>query len=138
MLGKVIYLGIYSHRLFNNDAFLKFFDNLVFPQAVGQPYFSNNITLPTYYYLSTGNLSKIELKEPEHLTVDLIRNKNVNDRLILTLPRQLISVYGTKSFENLSVLVDDKKIKHDMFVGNNDVGITVPLFPQAQKVDIVS
>jgi hypothetical protein len=93
MLGKVIYLGIYSHRLFNNDAFLKFFDNLVFPQAVGQPYFSNNITLPTYYYLSTGNLSKIELKEPEHLTVDLIRNKNVNDRLILTLPRQLISVY---------------------------------------------
>ena len=42
-----------------------------------------------------------------------------------------------RSFENLSVLMDDKKIKHDMFVGNNDVGITVPLFPQAQKVDIV-
>jgi hypothetical protein len=136
--GKVIYLGIYSHRLFNNEVFLKFFDNLIFPQAVGQPYFSNNITLPTYYYLSTGNLSKIELKEPGHLTVDLIRNKNVNDRLILTLPRQLISANGTKSFENLSVLVDDKKIKHDMFVGSNDVGITVPLFPQAQKVDIVS
>jgi hypothetical protein len=35
----------------------------------------------------------------------------VNDRLILTLPRQLISANGTKSFENLSVLVDDKKIK---------------------------
>jgi hypothetical protein len=43
-----------------------------------------------------------------------------------------------RSFENLSVLMDDKKIQHDMFVGNNDFGITVPLFPQAQKVDIVS
>ena len=31
-----------------------------------------------------------------------------------------------QSFENLSVLMDDKKIKHDMYVGNNDVGITVP------------
>ena len=72
------------------------------------------------------------------MTVDLIRNKNVNDRLILTLPRQLISTNGTKSFEHLSVFVDDKKIKHDMFVGRNEVGITVPLFPQAQKVDIVS
>jgi hypothetical protein len=43
-----------------------------------------------------------------------------------------------ESNEDLSILVDDKKIKHDMFVGNNDVRITVPLFPQAQKVDIVS
>ena len=62
----------------------------------------------------------------------------MNDRLILTLSSQLISTNGTKSFENFSVIVDGKKIKHDMFIGSNDVGITIPLSPHAMKVDILA
>ena len=61
--GKVIMMGLYGQHLLNNSAFLKFFDNIVFPEAVSKPLLSNN-SMPIYYYMSSGKVTKLRQKIP--------------------------------------------------------------------------
>ena len=136
--GKVIMMGLYSQRLLSNDAFLKFFDNLVFPQAVGLDFLAAESTLPIHYYLPSGNISKVELGDDGHITMTLERTKTSNDKFIISLPKQLLSPNGTKEFQNLTVLVDNKEVKHDSFIGPNEVGLTIPILRESEKVEIIS
>jgi hypothetical protein len=136
--GKVLVLGLFGQRLLNNGPFLDFFDNLIFSQAVGTPYFLKNITNPLYYYSETGNMSKVELNGPGHLTFQLDRNSNASDVLFLSVPKELLSINGTNDLSTLSVLINDKEAGYGKFVGLDDIGFTIPLSRQADKIDLIT
>ncbi len=133
--GKVIMMGLYGQHLLNNSAFLEFFDNIVFPQAVGKLLLSNNST-PIYHHMSSGMVTNIETKETGHITVYLERSQNILDKLYITIPKQLISWIDVKGLHNTSVIVEGKEIDHDMFIGTNEVGMTITLSPETVKIDI--
>ncbi len=135
--GKVVMIGLYGQRLLSEESFLKFIDDMVIPQAVGKSYYlDNNSTLPIYYYLPTGNVSKIENAKPGQVTLEMERSADTADKIILTIPKQIISENTTNNLANLTVLADGKESVYDLFVGDNDIGVTIHLQPQTKKIEI--
>lgn len=135
--GKVIMMGLYGQHLLNNSAFLKFFDNIVFPQAVSKPLLSNN-SMPIYYYMSSGKVTKIETKDTGHFAIYLERPQTVVDKLYITIPKQLISWNDVKGLHNTLVKEEGKEIDHDVFIGTNEVGFTIPLSPETVIIEITA
>jgi hypothetical protein len=134
--GRVIMLGIYGQHLLHNSAFLKFFDNIIFPQAVGSYYMPSSTTIPINYYLKSGHLSSAEVQAGRYLALNLVRTKNIADTLFLTIPKKLISYSETQNLNNLSVTLEGKIVQYDAFIGANDVGITIPISSDSKGVRI--
>jgi hypothetical protein len=133
--GKVLMIGLYGQHLLKNPTFLQFFDNIVLPQAIGQTILAdNNMTI--YSYMSSGKISKLEIKENRHLVVSLERAKNSVDKLYITIPKEMISLNDTRDHKRISVLIDGKEILEDLFVGANEVGMMIPLSPGTGRVEI--
>jgi hypothetical protein len=134
--GKVVMIGLYGQRLLDNASFLKFIDNIIIPQSIGNSYFLNNTALPVYYYLPGGNVSKIAMSKPGQLSIELTNVTGSTDKLILTIPKIYLSTNTTSSFEDLAVLADGKKVSQDVFVADNEIGITIPLQSQTKKIEL--
>ena len=133
--GKVIMMGLYGQHLLNNSAFLKFFDNIVFPQAISKPLLSNS-SMPIYHHMSSGKVTKIEEKDARHMTIYLERDQDIEDKLYITIPKQLIAWNDVNGSHNTLVIVEGKEIDHDMFIGTNELGMTIPLSPETVKLKI--
>ena len=86
--------------------------------------------------MSSGMVTNIETKEIGHITVYLERAQNIPDKLYITIPKQLISWIDVKGLHNTSVIVEGKEIDHDMFIGTNEVGMTITLSPETVIIDI--
>ena len=86
--------------------------------------------------MSSGMVTNIETKETGHITVYLERAQNIPDKLYITIPKQLISWIDVKGLHNTSVIVEGKEIDHDMFIGTNEVGMTITLSPETVIIDI--
>ena len=48
----------------------------------------------------------------------------------------MISLNDTRDHKRISVLIDGKEILEDLFVGANEVGMTIPLSPGTGRVEI--
>jgi hypothetical protein len=133
--GKVLMIGLYGQRLLKNPTFLQFFDNIVLPQAIGQTVLADN-NMTVHSYMSSGKISKLEIKENRHLVISLERARNSVDKLYITIPKEMISLNDTRDHTRISVLIDGKEILGDIFVGPNEVGMMIPLSPGTGRVEI--
>ena len=55
----MIMLGLYSQRLAGNEAFMDFFDRIILPRAVGQPFTHDSDVQKgsvAYWWMNTGKL----------------------------------------------------------------------------------
>ncbi|HEY7111018.1 MAG TPA: N,N-dimethylformamidase beta subunit family domain-containing protein [Nitrososphaeraceae archaeon] len=134
--GKVVMIGLYGQRLLDNAAFLKFMDNIIIPQSIGNSYSLNDTARPIYYYLPGGNVSKIAMSKPGQLSIELTNLAASDDKLILTIPKIYLSTNATDSFEELTVLADGNEVAQDVFVADNEIGITIPLQSQTKKIEL--
>ena len=134
--GRVIMIGIYGQRLLHNVAFLRFFDSIIFPHAVGSQYLARNATLPFNYFLKSGNLSDAEVEMGHYLILNFNRTKNASDMLFLSIPKSLFSDSQIQNLNNQSISVDGNKIQYNYFLGLSDLGITIPILPNSKQVKI--
>lgn len=86
--------------------------------------------------MSSGKVTKIETKNTGQFTIYLERAQNIEDKLYITIPKQLISWNDVKGLQKASVMVEGKVLVHDMFTAANEVGMTIPLSPKAVKIEI--
>lgn len=140
--GKIVMLGLYTQRLLNNTKFLDFFDNMVFPQAAGNTLFVKNLKFPVYYFMTSGNISDFEVSEHGIIKFGVKGLEQAKDSLVMTVPKELLTL-ATEGASNLTsksldvdLSINGKAVKPKFFVGENDVGITVPLTPEVKTIEI--
>jgi hypothetical protein len=76
------------------------------------------------------------MSKPGQLSIELTNLAASDDKLILTIPKIYLSTNTTSSFEDLAVLADGKKVSQDVFVADNEIGITIPLQSQTKKIEL--
>ena len=137
--GKVIMMGIYTQNLNENEKFLKFFDHIVLPRALGQPYRydapAGNESV-AYWWMNTGKVSKIERDGKSNgLTLTLERSDQIEDKLTFTLPQSLVGG-GDPRMNNFAISVNDKEVNYSRTPDDVETGFEIPLTSNATKVQI--
>jgi plastocyanin len=137
--GKVIMMGLYTQNLNKNEKFLKFFDHIVLPRALGQPYrydaAAGNESV-AYWWMNTGKVSKIERDgQSNGLILTLERSDQIEDKLTFTLPQSLVGG-GDPRMNNFAISVNDKEVNYSRTPDDVETGFEIPLTSDATKVQI--
>jgi hypothetical protein len=137
--GKVIMIGLYGQRLMNNEAFLKFFDNIILQHVLAPRY---NLVVDgnefvIYWLMKTGKVSNIKLdKQSKSFTILLERYEQKEDNLLITLPKKLLYTYSSGGIANFTVIVNGKQMFYNDTSDDLENGVEVPLSRDATKVQI--
>ena len=137
--GKVLLMGIYAQNLNSNEKFLKFFDHIVLPRALGQSYKydgpAGNESV-SYWWMNTGKVSKIERDgQSNGLILTLERSDQKEDKLTFTLPQSLVGG-GDPRMNNFTISVNDKEVNYSRTPDDVETGFEIPLTSDATKVQI--
>jgi parallel beta-helix repeat protein len=139
--GKVIMMGLYTQNLGGNNAFMKFFDHIILPRALGQPYKFNNAAADgnasvAFWWMNTGRVSNMSVESPSNkVNISLERSKQIEDTLMLTLPDSLVG--GRDSgVRNITITVDGKPVRYNQSVDDIETGFEIPLSPKATGVQV--
>ena len=137
--GKVILMGIYAQNLNGNEKFLKFFDHIILPRALGQSYTfdgaAGNETV-AYWWMNTGKVSKIELDgQSRGVILSLERSDQKEDTLTFTLPQSLVGGGDPRTY-NFTTLVNGNEVSYDRSHDDVETGFEIPLAADATKVQI--
>ena len=128
--GKVLVMGIYAQNLNGNEKFLKFFDHIVLPRALGQSYtldgMAGNESI-AYWWMNTGKVSKIERDGKSNgLILTLERSVPKEDKLTFTLPQSLVGGDEPRMY-NFTTLVNGKVVNHSRITDDVETGFEIPL-----------
>ena len=137
--GKVLVMGIYAQNLNGNEKFLKFFDHIVLPRALGQSYTLNgrggNESV-AYWWMNTGKVSKIERDgQSSGLVLTLERSDPKEDKLTFTLPQSLVGGGDPRTY-NFTTSVNGKVVNHSRTHDDVETGFEIPLTVDATMVQI--
>ena len=137
--GKVLLMGIYAQNLNSNEKFLKFFDHIVLPRALGQSYKydgpAGNESV-SYWWMNTGKVSKIERDgQSNRLILTLERSDQKEDKLTFTLPQSLVGG-GDPRMNNFTISVNDKEVNYSRTPDDVETGFEIPLTSDATKIQI--
>jgi plastocyanin len=137
--GKVITLGLYAQNLAGNEAFMNFFDRIILPRALGQPFkfdtAGQNETVP-YWWMNTGKLSGINVDNQSNTVIlNLERSEQREDTLFTILPSE-ITGGGDPKLREFNVTVNDKEVDYNQTPDDIENGFEIPLSANATKVQI--
>jgi hypothetical protein len=139
--GKVIMMGLYAQKLVRNEAFLEFFDHIVLPRALGQPYkhkvldVDGNETV-SYWWLNTGKVLNVSADDQSNkVNITLERDKQIRDTLLVTLPARMVDDRdsGTREF---NISVNEKPVNYEQTTDDIETGFEIPLSANATRVQI--
>jgi plastocyanin len=137
--GKVIMLGLYSQRLAGNEAFMDFFDRIILPRAVGQPFTHDSDVRKgsvAYWWMNTGKLSGITADNQSNtVTLNLKRDEYRNDTLFITLPREMTGG-GDPKLREFNVRVNNSEVNYNQTPNDVENGFEIPVSPNATEVQI--
>jgi hypothetical protein len=124
-------MGLYAQNVVEDQPFLQFFDRIVLPRALGQPYRYDAVAgneSVGYWWMNTGKISKIEVDNQSKAMIE--RTEQKEDNLLITLPRELFTTDGSKT-----ITVNDKKV-HYTQPDDVETGVEIPLVADETKVQI--
>ncbi|HEY7109689.1 MAG TPA: N,N-dimethylformamidase beta subunit family domain-containing protein [Nitrososphaeraceae archaeon] len=140
--GKVLVMGIYAQNLNGNEKFLEFFDHIILPRALGQPYIfddpAGNKSI-AYWWMNTGKVTEIEHDgQSNGVTLTLERAAHQKeDKLTFTLPRSLVGGEGSDHRAyNFTILVNGNEVSYNKTHDDVETGFEIPLAADATKVQI--
>ena len=137
--GKVIMMGIYAENLNGNEKFLKFFDHIVLPRALGQSYIFDGAAgneSVAYWWMNTGKVSKIERDgQSKGFILSLEKWDQKEDTLTFTLPQSLIGGGDPRTY-NFTTLVNGNEVSYNRTHDDVETGFEIPLAADAIKVNI--
>jgi len=139
--GQVIMLGISTNSIIENKVFLNFFDNFIFPKVMGDKYemeqFEKDEDLAIHWVLDSGNISstKVDLKL-KAITFNLERSSEINDKLRLVLPLNLLLITKAEAAES-KIFVDDMPVNSTPILTDVGTGFEIPLQADSTKVQII-
>jgi plastocyanin len=137
--GKVIMLGLYSQNMAGNEAFMDFFDRIILPRTLGQPFrhgLDGQNESVAYWSMKTGNLSGITIDNQSNtVTLNLKRTEHRNDTLFITLPKEMTGG-GDPKLRDFTVRVDNREVIYDQTPDDVENGFEIPLAAKATMVQI--
>ena len=137
--GKVIMMGLYTQRLAGNEAFMDFFDRIILPRALGQPFkygTDGQNESVAYWWMNTGKLSDITVANQSNtVTLNLERSEQREDTLFTILPSEMTGG-GNPKLREFNVTVNDKAVDYSQTPDDIENGFEIPLSANATKVQI--
>lgn len=139
--GKVIMIGLFSNTLVQNQAFWKFFDDIILPHAI-LPALTQLTLLQSategpeprvYWKMNSGSVTDMIVDgRLKSIYISLERTSGIEDVLMIVLPKDLLS--GLPS--ELKVQVSDVVTKYEMTECDSDVALKIPLSIGADEIKI--
>jgi plastocyanin len=137
--GKVIMIGLYSQNMGGNEAFMDFFDRIILPRTLGQPFKHSSDgqnQSVSYWWMKTGNLSDITVDNQSNtVTLNLKRAEHRNDTLFITLPKEMTGGKDPKLLD-FNVTVDNREVTYNQTPDDVENGFAIPLARNATMVQI--
>ena len=136
--GKVIMMGLYSQNLFDNSKFIRYFQDIILPRAVGQEHEykspSGRVHL-LYSWLNTGRVSDIKFDQnSSSILLSLDRSDQRQDKLHFLIPNTIVSSNSTEA--EISVTVNGMPIEVEESSDDLQTGLTIPLTIESATVSI--
>ena len=132
--GKVLVMGIYTQNLNGNEKFLKFFDHIVLPRALGQPYRFDDVAgnkSVAYWWMNTGKVTKIDRDgQSNGVILTLERADQKEDKLTFTLPQSLVGGGDPRTY-NFTILVNGNEVSYNRTHDDVETGFEIPLAADA-------
>lgn len=137
--GKVIEMGIFSHKLINDNAFWSYVDNIILPRTALQPPAPPSTSSPYYYFLGNANRTISQVyKDPDQQAITVTLNPGESkaegaDLLKLVLPKTLLEFPA----QELLVNVDGKQAQFAGFSDDIETGLSILVPGNAKQIQIM-